>query len=407
MTPSGMPHSRMPSAVIVDAVRSPMGRGKVGGALSGVHPVDLLAEVLQALAARNGLDPGTIDDVLVGCVGGNGEQSATPGRQAVLAAGWPEHVPSVTIERKCGSGQQALDFAVQGVLAGAYDVAVAAGVESMSRVPMGSARGDADPYGPRVATRYAPGLVPQGISAELVADKWGLTRRQLDEFAVASHQRAAGAAAAGVFDREITPITTPDGVVTADETIRPGSSVDRLGGLAPAFANSPHAARFPELDWKVTAGNSSQLTDGAAALLVMSEERANALGLTPRARVVASAVTGDDPLMMLTGPIPATHKVLARAGLTIADIAAFEVNEAFASVPLAWQAEFGVADELLNPRGGAIALGHPLGASGTRLATTLLGFLEDTGGRYGLQTMCEAGGMANAMVIENLSAGRN
>jgi acetyl-CoA acetyltransferase family protein len=384
-----------------------MGRGKVGGALSGVHPVDLLAEVLQALAARNGLDPGTIDDVLVGCVGGNGEQSATPGRQAVLAAGWPEHVPSVTIERKCGSGQQALDFAVQGVLAGAYDVAVAAGVESMSRVPMGSARGDADPYGPRVAARYAPGLVPQGISAELVADKWGLTRRQLDEFAVASHQRAAGAAAAGVFDREITPITTPDGVVTADETIRPGSSVDRLGGLAPAFANSPHAARFPELDWKVTAGNSSQLTDGAAALLVMSEERANALGLTPRARVVASAVTGDDPLMMLTGPIPATHKVLARAGLTIADIAAFEVNEAFASVPLAWQAEFGVADELLNPRGGAIALGHPLGASGTRLATTLLGFLEDTGGRYGLQTMCEAGGMANAMVIENLSAGRN
>jgi len=402
-----MPHTGMPSAVIVDAVRSPMGRGKVGGVLSGVHPVDLLAQVLQALVARTDLDPGTIDDVLVGCVGGNGEQSATPGRQAVLAAGWPEHVPSVTIERKCGSGQQALDFAVQGVLAGAYDIAVAAGVESMSRVPMGSARGDADPYGPRVAARYAPGLVPQGISAELVADKWGLTRRLLDEFAVASHQRAAEAAASGAFDREIIPVTTPDGVVTADETIRPGSSVDRLAGLAPAFANSPHAARFPELDWKVTAGNSSQLTDGAAALLVMSEERANALGLTPRARVVASAVTGDDPLMMLTGPIPATHKVLARAGLTIADIAAFEVNEAFASVPLAWQAEFGVADELLNPRGGAIALGHPLGASGARLATTLLSLLEDTGARYGLQTMCEAGGMANAMVIENLSAGRN
>ncbi len=401
MTPSGMP-----SAVIVDAVRSPMGRGKVGGALSGVHPVDLLAQVLQALADRNGLDPGTIDDVLVGCVGGNGEQSATPGRQAVLAAGWPAHVPSVTIERKCGSGQQALDFAIQGVIAGAYDIAVAAGVESMSRVPMGSARGDRDPYGPRVAARYSPGLVPQGISAELVADKWGLTRRQLDEFAVASHDRAA-AAAAGAFDREITLITTPDGVVTADETIRPGSSVDKLGGLRPAFASSPHAARFPLLDWKVTAGNSSQLTDGAAALLVMSEERANALGHTPRARVVASAVTGDDPLLMLTGPIPATHKVLARAGLTIADIAAFEVNEAFASVPLAWQAEFGVADELLNPRGGAIALGHPLGASGARLATTLLGFLEDTGARYGLQTMCEAGGMANAMVIENLSAERN
>jgi acetyl-CoA acyltransferase len=293
------------------------------------------------------------------------------------------------------------------VVAGAYDIVVAAGVESMSRVPMGSARGDADPHGPRVAARYAPGLVPQGISAELVADKWGLTRRQLDEFAVASHRRAAEAAASGVFDREIAPITTPDGVVTADETIRPGSSVDKLGGLAPAFASSPHAARFPELDWKITAGNSSQLTDGAAALLVMSEERAAALGLTPRGRVVASAVTGDDPLMMLTGPIPATHKLLARSGLTIDDIAAFEVNEAFASVPLAWQAEFGVADEQLNPRGGAIALGHPLGASGARLATTLLGFLEDTGARYGLQTMCEAGGMANALVIENLSAGRN
>ena len=402
-----MPPSGMPSAVIVDAVRSPMGRGKIGGALSGVHPVDLLAQVLQALAARNDLDPGTVDDVLVGCVGGNGEQSATPGRQAVLAAGWPEHVPSVTIERKCGSGQQALDFAVQGVMAGAYDIAIAAGVESMSRVPMGSARGDADPHGSRVTARYAPGLVPQGISAELVAQKWALTREQLDAFAVASHDRAAAAAASGAFDREIAPITTPDGVVSTDETIRPGSTVEKLGGLKPAFASSPHAARFPELEWKVTAGNSSQLTDGAAALLVMSEERAAALGLTPRARIVATAVTGDDPLLMLTGPIPATHKVLARAGLTVDDIAAFEVNEAFASVPLAFQAEFGIPAEKLNPRGGAIALGHPLGASGTRLATTLLGYLEDTGQRYGLQTMCEAGGMANALVIENLSAGRN
>ena len=402
-----MPPSGMPSAVIVDAVRSPMGRGKIGGALAGVHPVDLLAQVLQALAARNDLDPGTVDDVLVGCVGGNGEQSATPGRQAVLAAGWPEHVPSVTIERKCGSGQQALDFAVQGVMAGAYDIAIAAGVESMSRVPMGSARGDADPHGPWVTARYAPGLVPQGISAELVAQKWALTREQLDAFAVASHDRAAAAAASGAFDREIAPITTPDGVVSTDETIRPGSTVEKLGGLKPAFASSPHAARFPELEWKVTAGNSSQLTDGAAALLVMSEERAAALGLTPRARIVATAVTGDDPLLMLTGPIPATHKVLARAGLTVDDIAAFEVNEAFASVPLAFQAEFGIPAEKLNPRGGAIALGHPLGASGTRLATTLLGYLEDTGQRYGLQTMCEAGGMANALVIENLSAGRN
>ncbi|MGY2067251.1 thiolase family protein [Blastococcus sp. SYSU DS0619] len=397
----------MPPAVIVDAVRSPMGRGKAGGALSGLHPVDLLAQVLTALAERSDLDPATIDDVLVGCVGQNGEQSATPGRQAVLAAGWPESVPSVTIERKCGSGQQALDFAVQGVLAGAYDIAVAAGVESMSRVPMGSARGDADPHGPRVAQRYAPGLVPQGISAELVAQKWGLSREQLDTYAVTSHLRAAEATASGAFDRELVAITTPDGVVATDETIRPGSTVEKLGALKPAFATSPHAPRFPDLDWKITAGNSSQLTDGAAALLVMSEERAAALGLTPRARIVATAVTGDDPLFMLTGPIPATHKVLARSGMSIDDMAAVEVNEAFASVPLAFQAEFGVPDATLNPRGGGIALGHPLGASGTRLATTLLAYLEDTGGRYGLQTMCEAGGMANALILENLSAGRN
>jgi acetyl-CoA acetyltransferase family protein len=394
----------MTSAVIVDAVRSPMGRGKAGGALSAVHPVDLLAQVLSSLAARNDVDPALVDDVLVGCVGQNGEQSGTPGRQAVLAAGWPESVPSVTIERKCGSGQQALDFAVQGVVAGAYDVVVAAGVESMSRVPMGSARGDADPHGPQVLARYAPGLVPQGISAELVADKWGLTRDQLDAYAARSHARAAEAAASGVFDRELAAITTPEGEVTADETIRPGTTPERLAGLRPAFAGSPHAARFPELEWKITAGNSSQLTDGAAAVLVMSEERAAALGLTPRARVAATAVTGDDPLLMLTGPIPATHKLLARSGLSIDDLAAVEVNEAFASVPLAWQAEFGVDDARLNPRGGAIALGHPLGASGVRLATTLLGFLEDTGQRYGLQTMCEAGGMANAMVLENLSA---
>jgi acetyl-CoA acyltransferase len=290
-------------------------------------------------------------------------------------------------------------------MAGAYDVVVAAGVESMSRVPMGSARGDADPHGPRVAARYFPGLVPQGISAELVADKWGLSRTQLDEFAVRSHLRAA--AASGAFDREMAAITTPHGVLAADETIRPGSTADKLAGLRPAFADSPHASRFPELDWKITAGNSSQLADGAGALLVMSEERASALGLTPRARIVATAVVGDDPLMMLTGPIPATHKVLGRSGLSIDDVAAFEVNEAFASVPLAWQAEFGVADDRLNPRGGAIALGHPLGASGVRLATTLLGFLEDTDQRYGLQTMCEAGGMANALVLENLSYGGN
>jgi len=370
----------MPRAVIVDALRSPMGRGKPGGALSGVHPVDLLAQVLAALVGRNDLDPGLIDDVLVGCVGQNGEQSATPGRQAVLAAGWPEHVPSVTIERKCGSGQQALDFAVQGVIAG-----------------------DADPHGPAVLARYAPGLVPQGISAELVAEKWSLSRRTLDEFAVRSHRRAADAAASGAFDRELVSITTPGGSVDRDETIRAGSTLEQLSGLKPAFAASPHAPRFPDLDWKITAGNSSQLTDGAAALLVMSEQQAAALGLTPRARVVASALTGDDPVLMLTGPIPATQRVVERSGISIDEIAAFEVNEAFASVPLAWQAEFGVGDEQLNPRGGAIALGHPLGASGARLATTLICHLEDTGQRYGLQTMCEAGGMANALILENLN----
>ncbi|MGW2329787.1 thiolase family protein [Streptomyces sp. NPDC001700] len=394
----------MPAAVIVDAVRSPMGRGKPGGALSGVHPVDLLAAVLLALLDRTGIDPGTVDDVLVGCAGQAGEQSATPGRQAWLAAGLPEHVPSVTIERKCGSGQQALDFAVQGVVAGAYETVIAAGVESMSRVPMGSARMGADPFGAGVARRYAPGLLPQGIAAELVADKWRLSRAALDAYAARSHERAAKAVADGAFARETVPVATPDGVVSADETIRPGATPEGLAELPAAFAASGYHRRFPDLDFKITAGNASQLTDGAAALLVMSEERAAALGLTPRGRIVASAVCGDDPLLMLTGPLPATRRVLHRSGLSLDDIAAAEVNEAFASVPLAWQAEFGFPGDRLNPRGGAIALGHPLGASGARLATTLLGHLEDTGGRYGLQTMCEAGGMANALILENLGA---
>jgi acetyl-CoA acetyltransferase family protein len=393
----------MGSAVIVDLVRSPMGRGKQGGALSGVHPVDLLAQLLTALVERNGIDPGTVDDVLVGCVGQNGEQSATVGRQAWLAAGYPVHVPSVTIERKCGSGQQAVDFAVQGVLAGAYDLAIAAGVESMSRVPMGSARQGADPFGPSVRARF-PGLVPQGVSAELVAQKWGLTREQLDAFSARSHALAAAARAAGRFDDEIVPVTGPDGAkVTEDETIRPGTTPGKLAGLSPAFATPEYAARFPDVQWKITAGNSSQITDGAGAVLVMSEQRASALGLRPRARVIASAVCGDDPVLMLTGPIPATRKVLERSGLALGQIDAVEVNEAFAPVPLAWLAEFPVDPALVNPRGGAIALGHPLGASGVRLLTTLLNHLEATGGRYGLQTMCEAGGMANALILERLS----
>jgi acetyl-CoA C-acetyltransferase/acetyl-CoA acyltransferase len=396
---------RVTSAVIVDAVRSPMGKGKASGALASLHPADLLGQVLRTLVERNDLDPGSVDDVLVGCVGQAGEQSATPGRQAWLSAGFPTHVPSVTIERKCGSGQQAVDFAVWGVLAGAYDIAIAGGVESMSRVPMGSARMGADPHGPTVRARF-PDLVPQGVSAELVAAKWGLSRDRLDAFALASHERAAAARDSGGFAREVVPVTVPgpggDHDVALDETIRVGGSPESLASLAPAFATDVYRSRFPEIDWKVTAANSSQITDGASALLVMGEERAARLGLRPRARVVASAVVGDDPTLMLTGPIPATRRVLDRAGLRLEDIDAVEVNEAFACVPLAWLAEFPIEEKRLNPLGGAIALGHPLGASGARLMTTLINHLEVTGGRYGLQTMCEAGGMANATIVEIL-----
>jgi acetyl-CoA acetyltransferase family protein len=393
----------MSNPVIVDAVRSPMGRGKVGGALSAVHPVDLLAQVLTGLVDRTGIDPGTVDDVLVGCVGQNGEQSATPGRQAWLAAGYPVHVPSTTIERKCGSGQQAVDFAWQGIVADAYDLVIAAGVESMSRVPMGSARQGADPHGPSVHARF-PVLVPQGVSAELVAQKWDLSREGLDEFSARSHTLADAARSSGRFANEITPIATPDGTkVTEDETIRSGTTAEKLAKLAPAFATPEMVARFPDVTWKITAGNSSQLTDGAAAVLLMSEQRAGRLGLRPRARIVASAVCGDDPTLMLTGPIPATQRVLERSGLRIADIDAVEINEAFAPVPLAWLREFPIDRARVNPCGGAIALGHPLGASGVRLLTTLLNHLETTGGRYGLQTMCEAGGMANAVIVERLA----
>jgi len=392
----------MPSAVIIDAVRSPMGRGKESGALAGLHPSDLLAQILHALVERTGIDPAMIDDVLVGCVGQAGEQSATPGRQALLAAGWPTSVPATTIERKCGSGQQAIDFAWQGVVAGAYDVVVAAGVESMSRVPMGSARMAKDPHGPSVTARF-PVLPPQGVAAELVADRWGLSRTALDEYAARSHARAAHANDAGWFTGEIAPVSTGGQRIAADETIRPGTTEAKLAALAPAFMVEPWRSHYPALGWKITAGNSSQITDGAAAMLIVSEERARALGLRPRARIVASAVVGDDPALMLTGPMPATAKVLTRAGLPIGAMATVEVNEAFASVPLAWQAEYPIPDERLNPLGGAIALGHPLGASGVRLATTLLNHLERIGGRYGLQTMCEAGGMANATIFESLS----
>ncbi|MDG4834332.1 thiolase family protein [Solwaraspora sp. WMMD1047] len=388
----------MTTAVLVDVVRTPSGRGKPGGALHPVHPVDLLATVLAALVDRTRLDPDRIDDVITGCVGQFGEQSGNVARQAVLAAGFPESVPATTVDRQCGSSQQALHFAAQGVLAGAYDVVVAAGVESMSRIPLGAAAGGQDPFGPRFHARYPDGLVNQGISAELIADRWQLSRAALDDFAARSHQRAAAAAAAGLFTDELVPI---DGCA-ADETIRPDTTAAALAGLRPAFRTPESVARFPDLDWRITAGNSSPLTDGASAALVMSEQLADRLGLRPRARFHAFAVAGADPLLMLTAPIPATRKVLDRAGLGIDDLDGYEVNEAFASVPLAWSQELGADPDRLNPRGGAIALGHPLGASGLRLTAALLGRLEQIAGRYGLLTMCEGGGLANATIIERL-----
>ncbi len=392
----------MPQAVIVDAIRSPVGRGKPGGALAELHPAELLAQLLAGLVERNRLDPGMVDDVITGCVSQVGEQAGTPGRVAWLAAGYPEHVPSTTIDRKCGSSQQAVHFAAQGVMAGAYDIVIACGVESMSRVPMGSSRIGQDPFGPLMTARYAPGLVSQGVSADLVAARWHLSRTQLDRYAAQSHRRAHAAREAGAFDREILPIRTPGGLVERDETIRPDTSVEGLATLKPVFQDDKLSARFPQIRWQTTAGNASQISDGAAALLIMSERMAIRLGLRARARFVAFDVCGDSPLEMLTAPIPASRRALKRAELEVDDIAHFEINEAFASVPLAWREELGADMERLNPRGGAIALGHPLGASGARLMTTMLHALEDNGGRYGLQSMCEAGGMANATIIERL-----
>jgi len=396
----------MRNAVIVDAVRTGVGKGKPGGALSDVHPVDLLATVLQALAARNELDPARIDDVITGCVGQAGEQALNIGRQGVLAAGWPEIVPATTIDRQCGSSQQAAHFGAQGVIAGAYDIVVACGVESMSRVPMGSATMGADAYGPLIAARYPQGLVNQGVSAELISAKWGLSRTELDEFAARSHRLASEATSAGAFKNEIVPVTVAaDGGTrehVADETIRATTTVEGLAGLQSSFATDAMRARFPEIDWRITPGNSSPLTDGASAVLIMEESVATSLGLTPRARFHTFALAGADPFLMLTAPIPATRRALAKANLSIDQIDAYEVNEAFAPVPLAWQRETGADPDRLNPRGGAIALGHALGSSGTRLLTTLLNRLEASGGRYGLQTMCEGGGLANATIIERL-----
>jgi acetyl-CoA acyltransferase len=396
-------------AVIVEVVRTPVGKGKPGGALSGWHPVDLLAETLQALVSRAGIDAAEIDDVITGCVSQAGQQAFNVGRNAVLAAGFPESVPATTIDRQCGSSQQAVHFAAQGVIAGSYDVAVACGVEVMSRVPMFSSTMGQDPFGSRILERYEDGLVNQGISAELIAAKWGLTRDDLDAFSAESHARAHAASEDGRFAAELHPVAVDRGegltgeTIERDEGIRPGTSVETLAGLQPAFQNDAIAARFPEIRWVVTAGGASQISDGAAAVLVVERSKAEALGLTPRAAVRHLAVAGDDPIFMLTGVIPATQKVLARAGLTIDAIDVFEVNEAFAPVVLAWQQETGADLAKVNVNGGAIANGHPLGASGAKLMTTLVNVLEQTGGRYGLQTMCEGGGMANATIIERLT----
>ena len=387
----------MRSAVIVDVVRTPSGKGKPGGALSATHPVELLATVLRAVLRRSDLDPAQVDDVIAGCVGQNGEQALNIARNAVLAAGLPETVPATTVDRQCGSSQQAAHFAAQGVLAGAYDIAIACGVESMSRVPMFSAAQGRDPYAP-LAARYPDGLIQQGVSAEIIAARWKLGRDELDAFAARSHRLAAATAASGGFDDEIVPV----GTHATDETVRASTTMEALAGLKPAFQDDATGSRFPEIDWCITPGNSSPLTDGASAALIMSEAKAAALGLRPLARFHSFAVTGSDPLLMLTGVIPATARVLERSGLSIDDIDAFEVNEAFAPVPLVWQRETGADPDRVNPRGGAIALGHALGASGTRLLATLVHHLQATGGRFGLQTMCEGGGMANATIIERL-----
>ena len=397
---------RAEGAVIIGAVRTPIGKGKVGGALHGVHPVDLEASVLEALVERTGLDPARIDDVIGGTVSQVGEQSINITRNAALAAGYPESVPATTVDRQCGSSQQALTFAAQGVVAGGYDVVVGAGVESMSRVPMGSAV-TADPWGTKLTARYPGGLIPQGIAAERIAARWGLSRTDLDEFSLRSHRLAAAAADEGRFDGEIVAVKAPgpDGElreVSRDEGIRVGSTLEGLANLPAAFRDDAWLERFPDLPWVITAANSSQISDGAAAALVTSPAAARELGLRPRARFVSFSVSGDDPLMMLTAPIPATRKVLERAGMALGDVDLFEINEAFASVVLAWERELGVDPDRVNVNGGAIALGHPLGASGARLTATLLHAMEQRDATIGLQVMCEAGGLANATIIERI-----
>ena len=396
----------MREAVVVEAVRTPVGRR--GGALSSWHPADLLGHILAALVERTGLDPGRVDDVIGGCVTQAGQQAANITRNAWLGAGLPEAVPATTVDRQCGSSQQAVHFAAQGVLAGAYDVVIACGVESMTRAPMLSNVGAADPWGVGMHRRYGEDLVHQGIAAEMIAARWGITRDEADRIALASHRRAHAAQAAGSFAPELIPVkvTSRDGAVelfAVDEGIRPDTSAHALSVLPPAFRSDAMVAARPELPWIVTAGNASQISDGAAAVLIMERAVAEALGHPPRWRFRAFALAGTSPVEMLTGPIPATRTVLERAGLTPADIDHFEINEAFAPVLAAWLREIPADPVRVNPRGGAIALGHPLGASGVRLLTTMLHALEQTGGRFGLQSMCEGGGQANATLVERVA----
>jgi acetyl-CoA acyltransferase len=378
----------MGDAVIVEAVRS--AHGKRNGTLASVHPVDLMADVLNSLVARTGLDPRLIDDVAIGCVTQLGDQSSNIARFAVLAAGWPAEIPGVTINRACGSSQQALDYAAYAVMAGQAEIVIAGGVESMSRVPLGAAREMGLPYGPRVRARYDDFSFNQGLSAEMIAERWGLSRLQLDEFSVASHEKAAAATDSGAFAGQIVPIDIDGTPFAADEGIRRGGSAATLAGLKPSF--KPDGVIHP--------GNSSQISDGAAALLVMTPERARALGLTPIVRYHSGAVVGADPILMLTGPIPATERLLKRSGVALSEIGVYEVNEAFAPVPIAWLHDTGADPERLNPLGGAIALGHPLGASGASLMTRMVHHMRDHGIRFGLQTMCEGGGTANATLVE-------
>jgi acetyl-CoA acyltransferase len=378
----------MRDAVIVEAVRTPV--GKRNGGLSTVHPVDLSALVLNELVRRTGVGPDLVDDVIWGCVSQIGDQSSNIARFAALAADWPERIPGTTVNRACGSSQQALDFAAHAVMCGAMDIVVAGGVESMSRVPLGAARQIGMPYGPTVLARYDDFSFNQGISAELIAEKWGFSRTDLDAFAVRSHALAAAAIDGGAFDAQLMPVQADGHEVTTDEGVRRGSTVERLAQLKPSFIQ----------DGVIHAGNASQISDGAAALLVTTPERARSLGLTPIVRYLSGAVVGADPVLMLIGPIAATEKLLGRAGVALGDIGVFEVNEAFAPVPLAWLAETGADPEKMNPLGGAIALGHPLGASGAILMTRMVHHMRDRGIRYGLQTMCEGGGTANATLVE-------